>query len=56
MSLQYLEALKSLGGSPSTKLLIPMELTGLLRPFLDHASRASESAQRAEPEGTAAHH
>src|SRR3954453_9190924 len=30
MSLQYLEALKSIGNSPSTKLVVPMELTGLL--------------------------
>lgn len=30
MSLQYLEALKEIGNSPSTKLVVPMELTGLL--------------------------
>jgi regulator of protease activity HflC (stomatin/prohibitin superfamily) len=30
MSLQYLEALKQIGNSPSTKLVVPMELTGLL--------------------------
>lgn len=33
MSLQYLEALKSVGASPSAKFLIPAELTGLLAPF-----------------------
>ena len=30
MSLQYLEALKQIGNSPSTKLVVPMELAGLL--------------------------
>ena len=30
MSLQYLDALKQIGASPSTKLVVPMELTGLL--------------------------
>jgi regulator of protease activity HflC (stomatin/prohibitin superfamily) len=34
MSLQYLEALKSLGASPGTKILLPMELTTLIRPFV----------------------
>jgi regulator of protease activity HflC (stomatin/prohibitin superfamily) len=30
MSLQYLDALKQIGGSPSTKFVVPMELAGLL--------------------------
>jgi regulator of protease activity HflC (stomatin/prohibitin superfamily) len=30
MSLQYLEALKQIGDSPATKIVVPMELTGLL--------------------------
>jgi regulator of protease activity HflC (stomatin/prohibitin superfamily) len=30
MTLQYLDALKKLGASPATKLVVPMELTGLL--------------------------
>ena len=33
MSLQYLEALKALGSSPSTKFVIPAEVTQLLAPF-----------------------
>lgn len=37
MSLQYLEALKALGASPSSKLLVPMELVSLLRPFAARA-------------------
>ncbi|HZD17078.1 MAG TPA: SPFH domain-containing protein [Actinomycetota bacterium] len=39
MSLQYLEALKEIGASPSTKFVIPAELTNLLsaiRGFADH--------------------
>jgi regulator of protease activity HflC (stomatin/prohibitin superfamily) len=40
MSLQYLEALKALGGSAGSKLLIPMELTNLIRPFTEHAGRS----------------
>jgi regulator of protease activity HflC (stomatin/prohibitin superfamily) len=37
MGLQYLEALKALGGSPATKIIFPLELTQLLRPFLGEA-------------------
>lgn len=48
MSLQYLETLKSLGASASTKLLIPMEFTSLLRPFLEHAIQSSDLAGRGE--------
>lgn len=42
MSLQYLEALKSLGASPATKFVLPMEFTNLLRPFLAHTEKAAE--------------
>jgi regulator of protease activity HflC (stomatin/prohibitin superfamily) len=34
MLLQYLDALKSIGGSPATKYVLPMELTGLAARFL----------------------
>lgn len=47
MSLQYLEALKSLGGSQSTKLLIPMEFTSLLKPFLDYGTRSTDHPEPA---------
>jgi hypothetical protein len=30
MTLQYLDTLKALGASPSTKYIFPMEFTGLL--------------------------
>lgn len=38
MSLQYLEALKALGASPSTKYIFPMEFTNLLKPFVENIS------------------
>ncbi len=34
MSLQYFDTLKSLGASPSTKFIFPMEFTSMLAPFL----------------------
>lgn len=34
MSLQYFDTLKSLGDSPSTKWIFPMEFTNMLSPFL----------------------
>ncbi len=58
MSLQYLDALKSLGASPATKLVIPMEFASLLsgvtnlaaRAFGDGRGGAKDSpAQRREP-------
>jgi len=49
MTLQYLEALKALGDSPGTKLLVPMELTAFLRPILEHAARAADGERRAAP-------
>ena len=38
MSLQYFETLKSLGASPSTKWIFPMEFTNMLSPFLGMGS------------------
>ena len=35
MSLQYFETLKSMGSSPSTKFIFPMEFTSMLKPFLN---------------------
>lgn len=40
IGLQYLEALKGLGDSPSTKLLLPLEFTNVLRPMIDLATQA----------------
>ena len=39
MSLQYLEALKALGASPSTKFVIPTEFTRLIEPFAGFVER-----------------
>lgn len=41
MSLQYLDMLRTVGAGPSTKLLVPAELTNLLRPFLEHTATAA---------------
>ena len=43
MALQYLEMLRVLGAAESTKLVVPVELMGLLRPFLEHNAAASEA-------------
>src|SRR2546422_909805 len=40
MSLQYLEALKSLGASPATKFVLPLELTSLLSGVLGDSRKA----------------
>ena len=40
LTLQYLEALKTLGAGESTKFLIPMELVNLMQPLVSHATRA----------------
>ena len=42
MSLQYLEALKELGASDSTKLVIPMEFANLLANVTGQARSAFE--------------
>jgi hypothetical protein len=38
MSLQYLEALKTIGASQSTKLLVWLKLTTLMQSFASHAT------------------
>jgi regulator of protease activity HflC (stomatin/prohibitin superfamily) len=40
MALQYLEALKALGASPSTKFVIPTEFTRLVEPFAGFVERS----------------
>ncbi len=49
MALQYLEALKALGASPSTKFVLPVELTRLLEPMTGaiRGGMAGESGQAA---------
>ena len=45
MTLQYLEALKVLGNSESTKFVIPVELTGILQNIAGQAGRAFGDGQ-----------
>jgi regulator of protease activity HflC (stomatin/prohibitin superfamily) len=53
MSLQYLDALKALGASPATKLVVPTEFTNLLRPLVEYTNGAM-GAQRAVEGATTA--
>ncbi|MGB8645755.1 MAG: SPFH domain-containing protein [Anaerolineae bacterium] len=59
LSLQYLDTLKQLGASPSTKFIFPMEFTNLLKPFMGYIATAeggvSEGAEShiAVPDSTA---
>ena len=57
MSLQYLDALKQIGSSPSTKFVVPLELSSLLsglrglgRAFGDGASAGDGAGDAASPE------
>ncbi len=42
MTLQYFEALKQMGNSPSTKFVFPMELTSFLRPLSQYARDSAD--------------
>lgn len=42
MVLQYLDTLKALGASPSTKYIFPMEFTGLLTRLRDHVAESQK--------------
>jgi hypothetical protein len=48
MTLQYLEALKAIGASESTKFVIPTEFVNLVRPLMAHAGRAAEETSAGE--------
>jgi regulator of protease activity HflC (stomatin/prohibitin superfamily) len=45
MALQYLEALKALGNSPSTKFVIPTEFTRLLEPIQGYVQRGMDASE-----------
>lgn len=47
MGIQYLEALKSLGASPSTKFVLPLELTGMLQGIAGYAGEAFRDGDHA---------
>jgi regulator of protease activity HflC (stomatin/prohibitin superfamily) len=49
MALQYLEALKALGNSPSTKFVIPTEFTRLLEPISGFVERGMSADAGAGP-------
>lgn len=42
MTLQYLDTLKALGASPSTKYIFPMEFTNLLAPIREYAKQSGD--------------
>jgi regulator of protease activity HflC (stomatin/prohibitin superfamily) len=46
ITLQYLEALKALGASPSTKFIIPTEFAALAAPLAAFASGVGESKKK----------
>jgi regulator of protease activity HflC (stomatin/prohibitin superfamily) len=50
MSLQYLEALKSIGASPASKIVVPMELSGLVAGIVAIADQAKGDG-RTPPSG-----
>src|SRR5689334_3233897 len=45
MALQYLDALKALGASPSTKFVIPTEFTRLIEPFSGFVQKGMSGAE-----------
>jgi regulator of protease activity HflC (stomatin/prohibitin superfamily) len=49
MSLQYLEALKQIGASPASKIVVPMELSGLVSGIVAVAEQARGDGQQGEP-------
>ncbi len=50
MGIQYLEALKALGASPSTKFVLPLELTGVLSGLASYTGQAfNGAAEGAKP-------
>jgi regulator of protease activity HflC (stomatin/prohibitin superfamily) len=49
MSLQYLEALKALGASPSTKFVLPLELTTLISGITGFAERTFDGGANSGP-------
>jgi regulator of protease activity HflC (stomatin/prohibitin superfamily) len=52
MAIQYLEALKTLGNSPATKYVIPVEFTSFLEPLVAYAGAAmAQSTDRSAPRG-----
>jgi regulator of protease activity HflC (stomatin/prohibitin superfamily) len=55
MGIQYLEALKALGASPSTKFVLPLELTGVLRGIAGFTDEAFSGGDTGGTHRRAAH-
>ena len=53
MALQYLDALRSLGSAAATKIVLPMELTNILRPFVEHTGQATAQGNGGRTAATA---
>ncbi|HTG48523.1 MAG TPA: SPFH domain-containing protein [Actinomycetota bacterium] len=51
MRLQYLDALKQVGASPSSKVVVPMELSGLVATFTAIAEAASSNGSSGDGQG-----
>jgi regulator of protease activity HflC (stomatin/prohibitin superfamily) len=51
MQLQYLDTLRQLGISPSTKVIVPMELSGLVSAFTAVTEAAASNAEPSSPGG-----
>ncbi len=51
MSLQYLDTLKQIGSSPSSKIVVPMELAGLAAGVVALAEQASGNGKPAPTDG-----
>ena len=49
MSLEYLNAIKALGGSDATKFVIPMEFMSLLEPLRGHTANAGGDGSAPPP-------
>jgi regulator of protease activity HflC (stomatin/prohibitin superfamily) len=54
MALQYLEALKALGNSPSTKFVIPTEFTRLLEPIVGYVGKGMSAGASSPSAGASA--
>jgi regulator of protease activity HflC (stomatin/prohibitin superfamily) len=45
LNLKYLETLRNLGASPSTKYVFPLEFTDLIKPFVGLAGKAGQTSE-----------
>jgi regulator of protease activity HflC (stomatin/prohibitin superfamily) len=52
MGLQYLDTLKALGNSPSTKFVLPMEFTSMLQPLVSQLGASTAAPPATEHNGT----